>query len=206
MKRLLKTLIQKGIIDYEMLVLEYYPAFGLSPIEAMALIRLNNLARQGEGLIKPDKFAKLLGITPKETEDVLASLMANGYLRIGLMENDEGREKETFDIDYFLVKVVASFQEIDQTRQATETQRIAQYLEETFQKPLTPLDIELIGKWIEVEGVTFAYLKELALEALKSPRPSLKTIDRLLLKKERQPAQIMKKKDVLKEFYKLWDE
>ena len=206
MYRLLKTFIEKQIIDYEQLVLTYYPSFGLSPVEAMALIRLNDLARRGEGLIKPEKFSKLLGITPKETEDVLASLMAQGYLKIALKAMDDGKEKETFDIDYFLVKVVASWQEADQSRQTSEMQAFAQYLEETFQKPLTPLDIELIGKWIETDGVTLAYLQELALEALKTQRPSLKTIDRLLLKQTSAPQVVMKKKDVLKEFYKLWDE
>ena len=206
MHRLLKTLINKRIIDYEQLVLAYYPTIGLRPVEAMALIRLNDLARRGEGLIKPEKFSKLLGVTPKETEDVLASLMAQGYLRITLKETGDGKEKEAFDIDYFLVKVVAALQEGEQSKQASQTQQFAQYLETTLQKPLTPLDIELIGKWIETDGVSFAYLQELTLEALKAPRPSLKTIDRLLLKQVSAPQSVMKKKDVLKEFYKLWDE
>ncbi len=206
MHRLLKSLIHKQIIDYERLVLTYYPSIGLKPVEAMALIRLNDLAYRGEGLIKPEKFSKLLGVTPKETEDVLASLMAQGYLRITLKETEDGKEKETFDIDYFLVKVVALLQEADQSKQATETQQFAQYLEATLQKPLTPLDIELIGKWIESDGMSFAYLQELTLEALKAPRPSLKTIDRLLLKQTSAPQVALKKKDVLKEFYKLWEE
>ena len=206
MKRVLKALIDANVLDYSALVLTYYHKLGLSALEAMALIRLQALLAKHDGLIKPKQFSKWLGLDEKSTEAVLASLMSKGYLRMQLVKTESGKEKETFDIDLLLTKVIDY---IDQTRhnEAVDTMNaLIQYIEDTLQKPLSRLDIEFVSKWIDEDSYTIEMIKEATLEALKVNNPSMKVIDKNLLKRVDDIKPSPRKKEVLKEFLSLWDE
>ncbi len=206
MQRLLKSLIEKRIIDYKALVLEYYYRFGLNEDEAIALIKLNELLEEKRGIIKPETFCKRLSKTSEETADILNGLMNKGYLRIKLVENAQGKDQETFDIDMFLLKVVETANQARKEVMKTETADWVEFLEATLQQPLSRLDLETVAKWLEEDMYPFDKVKAATFEALKKPRPSIRTIDRILLDTGRVPAKKPVKKNVLKEFYKLWEE
>ncbi len=206
MKAILKRLIDDGVLSYASLVLKYYHKLGLSETEAMALIKLHTLIQEQERIIKPKKFSKWLSLTPKKTEAVLDSLMDKGYLDITLTETEDGKETETFNVDYFLSKVVHHIKN-DKAKQASNIGEWVAYLEDAFNKPLNQLDSELVQKWIEEDEYSFDMLKEATLKALKYKRPSIKTVDSILSKQSQNQNKVpTKNPEALKEFYKLWDE
>ena len=206
MKYVLKTLIKEGVLDYSALVLAYYHKLGLSALEAMALIRLHALLDANDALIKPKQFAKWLGLDGKSTESVLSSLMSKGYLRMKLIKTDDGKEKETFDIDLMLSKVIDYIEKDRQAHQEDDMKTLIQYIEDTLQKPLSRLDIEFVQKWIDEDHYTMDMIKTATMEALKHNHPTIKIIDRNLLDMVQRIAPSPRKKDVLKEFLSLWDE
>ncbi len=206
MKYLLKTLIEEGVLDYKDLVFKYYHKFNLSEAEAVALIKLNELLKEHEGIINPKKFSKWMSMDIKATETLLESLMTKGYLRIKLIETDAGKEKETFDIDFFISKVIDHIQKKRADQNKGETHRWVEFIEDSLQKPLTPLDMEIVGKWLDEDQYTFEMVKEATLDVLKRKYTSVKAIDQALLKQLEKVKAPPKKKEVLKEFHKLWDE
>ncbi len=206
MKAILKRLIDDGVLSYASLVLKYYHKLGLSETEAMALIKLHTLLQEQERIIKPKKFSKWLSLTPKKTEAVLDSLMDKGYLDITLAETEDGKETETFNVDYLLSKVIHHIKN-DKAKQASNIGEWVAYLEDAFNKPLTQLDSELVKKWLEEDGYSFDMLKDATLKALKYKRSSIKTVDSILSKQSQNQNKVpTKNPEALKEFYKLWDE
>ncbi|MFP4286895.1 MAG: DnaD domain protein [Candidatus Izemoplasmataceae bacterium] len=205
MKQLLKQLIDEKIVDYNMLVLKYYHHFDLSEKEAIALMKLNSLLQKKQEVIKPEKFQKWLSLDKKETEALLMSLMNKGYLKIKLIDH-LGKSQETFDIDFFLTKIIDLFNKKHDETMLSITQEYVSFLEDALQTSLSPLDIEIITKWIDEDHYSLNLVKEATLKALKFKYPNVKKIDSLLLEITKEPNDQPEKKDVLKEFYSLWDE
>lgn len=205
MKLLLKQLIDEKIVDYNMLVLKYYHHFDLTEQEAIALMKLNTLLEKKQEVIKPEKFKKWLSLSKGETESLLMSLMNKGYLKIKLIEHN-GKSQEVFDIDYFLTKIIDLFNKQHNETVLSITQEYVSFLEDTLQTSLSPLDIELISKWIDEDHYSLSMVKDATLKALKFKYPSVKKIDNLLLEATKETKDKPEKKDVLKEFFSLWDE
>ena len=200
-------LIDDGVLDFSALVLRYYHKFDLTETEAMALIKLRRLLQEKEGIIKPKKFSRWISLSPEKTEAVLDSLMDKGYLDITLTTNEEGKETETFNVDYFLSKVIHHIQSEQSKAKGTQTASWVEFLESSLNKPLTQLDMELVKKWIEEDGYSYDMLKEATLTALKYKNPTLRVIDKHLQKSEASIRKSPEKNpEALKEFYKLWDE
>lgn len=207
MKQVLKRLIEDGVVDFSAIVLKYYHKFELTETEAMALIKLHRLLQEKEGIIKPKKFSQWLSLPPKKTEQVLDSLVDKGYLDITLTTNEEGKETETFNVDYFLSKVIHHIQNDQSRAEGSKTAEWVEFIETSLNRPLSQLDMELVKKWIEEDGYSFDMLKEATLIALKYKNPTVKVIDKHLQKSETSPKEEPKKNpEALKEFYKLWDE
>lgn len=207
MNYLLKQLLEYDIIDYQRLVLRFYHKFNLTEQEAVALIKLHDLLEEKEDIIDPKKFSRWVSTSTKETEKTLESLMTKGYLKIKLITDENDKEKEVFDIDFFVSKVVDYLEKKRVNHLESVVYAWVQYLEDTLQKPLTPLDMEIVSHWIDENAYTFDMVKEATMEALKRKHPTIRVIDQLLLKKLNSVKVSPKKKtDVLKEFHALWDE
>ncbi len=205
-KNVLKTLIDKGVLDYQALVLAYYHHFKLTEREAVALIKLHQLLQEKQRVIKPKKFAEWLSISPKEAENLLERLMNKGYLTITLVENEDGRETETFDVDYFLTKVIQHIEDKRASEKEDSLSQTVAFLEDALQKPLSALDIEWVKRWVYEENYPYEMIEKATLQALKRDRFSFKYIDHLLYKQLDVDPPKRKNKDALKDFHKLWEE
>jgi len=207
MKQILKALIDEKIINFQALVLKYYTKLKMSEKEAIALIKLQALIEENEQIIKPARFSKWMHLSEKETENLLNGLIEKGYLDIVLVTQDDGKETEAFNIDYFITKIVKILEkETKQFNQDIHYQYVS-FLEESLQKPLNPLEVEIVSKWIHEDEYPLELVREATLESLKKNKPSIRLIDQLLLNEvEEIKIKPSRKKDVLKDFHSLWDE
>ncbi len=208
MKAFLRRLIDDGVLDYAALVLRYYHKLGLEEREAVALIKLNNLLEERKRIIKPGKFAKMLSLSASQTEELLNGLMNKGYLTITLVKRDDGKEMETFNVDYILAKVANHLKKELEKEEENVLGRIVSHLEEVLEKPLSSLDFELVKRWVHEEGYSEKMVREAANTALEQNRLSVKAIDRILLSavKDLPADKPRKNKEALKDFHKLWEE
>ena len=208
MKTFLRKLIDDGVLDYDALVLRYYHKFGLSEKEAVALIKLNSLLEERKRIIKAEKFAKMLSLSARQTEELLNGLMNKGYLAITLVKREDGREMETFNVDYILAKVANHLKKKLEKEDENVMGRIVSHLEEVLEKPLSSIDFELVKQWVHEEGYSEKMIREAASTALAQKRPSVKSIDRILLSaiKDLPTERPKKNKEALKDFHKLWEE
>ncbi len=207
MHQILKTLIDEGILDFKALVFKYYHKFKLSETEAMVLIKLHKLLQEKQQIIKPKVFAKWVSVSPKETETILNNLVSKGYLTIHLYEDEDGKETETFNIDYFMVKVVNHLSKEKQSKNDDLVGKVVDFLEDMFNKPLSQLDFETIHHWIHDEGYAFEMIKDATYKAFENKYPSMRQIDRHLVDQMKNIGKTTQlNKASLKEFHKLWEE
>ena len=207
MKHVLKTLIEDGVLSFSDLVLKYYHKFDLSDREAIALIKLHALIEEKERVIRPEQFSKWLSASPKQTENILNSLITKGYLSITLKEDEDGKEYETFDVDFFLNKVAKHFKEKQNERSEDDLENIVEYLEDMFQKPLTQMDMETVQSWIYEESYDETLIKDAVKQVVTHKNPSIKSVDRVLLNRLKDTKKTPERNtEALKEFHKLWDE
>ena len=207
MKHVLKTLIEDGVLSFSDLVLKYYHKFDLNDREAIALIKLHSLIEEKERVIRPEQFSKWLSASPKQTENILNSLITKGYLSITLKEDEDGKEYETFDVDFFLNKVAKHFKEKQNERSEDDLENIVEYLEDMFQKPLTQMDMETVQSWIYEESYDETLIKDAVKQVVTHKNPSIKSVDRVLLNRLKDTKKTPERNtEALKEFHKLWDE
>lgn len=207
MKRILKHLIDERVIDFQALVLKYYTKLKLSEKEAIALIKLQALIEEHEQVIKPARFSKWMNLSEKETEELLNQLIEKGLLDIGLVKQADGKETEAFNIDYFITKIVKILEKETKRYDQDIHYQYVSFLEDSLQKPLNPLEVEIVSKWIHDEEYPLDLVKEATLDALKKNNPSVRLIDQLLLNEvDDIKIKPQRQKNVLKDFHSLWDE
>lgn len=202
MKPIYNVLLEKHILSFDQLVLATFKDLDLSAQEAMALMKLYRLMEKQISLIKPSLFATMVNVTPKDAEALLNTLIEKGYLTIELTDQ-AGKSKEVFHLDTFIAEAFNVLEkEVNQRISSAEDQLI-QFIEETFQRPLIPMDLDALGAMLR-NGSTIEEIKQAALASVSSPYPSMKTIQKNLYKapvKKHTPPP----KDVLDKVKQLWE-
>jgi DNA replication protein len=214
---LLKKLIDSGVLDFDRLVLSTYKALTLSETEAMFLIALKKGLSQGRTRLDPSTLSESFKTSLDEIYRMLDKFMQNGLLTIEIVKNEQGKETETVRLDQASAKLMTEFEKavlLEQSRQekqfATIEEAIVDLIETNFQKPLTPLEIEIIEKWITEDRYDFLQIRAAILDALKANRSSLSYVDSLLLKRSKAKEKKIAVKpaseqpEALKSFFDSW--
>ena len=206
----IKILMKKNIIDFNELVLNNYYKMDLDEIDAIIIIKLNSLLKRGITFINPEKLSKILSLTKIKTANKLDNLTAKGYVKFELIKLENGKESESFNLDFFIEKILMIEFELKQKEKNSSQQvmesDLVDMLETELKKPLSVLDIQIITKWLSEDNYTKEQIEEALLVAMKNNKVSMKYIDNLLLNKTYKDDFKRQKNSVLKDFNKIWKE
>ncbi|MDD3129660.1 MAG: DnaD domain protein [Candidatus Izemoplasmatales bacterium] len=209
----LKKMITEGVVDFDILIKLTYKGLGLTEMEAFLLMELNSLKQKNTNFVTPKIITKKLTITEEQAFSLMDDLMRKQFLTFKLIKGENGKQKESFEIDltyekvlsYYKEKVVDEMMKVDENFNTLE-EEIVELLEKNFQKQLKPLEVELIIKWINDYKYTKEDIKEAIFSAIKANRFSVSYLDSVLLKKRQLNQEVKirktskKKSPVLKEF------
>ncbi|MDD4070170.1 MAG: DnaD domain protein [Candidatus Izemoplasmatales bacterium] len=209
----LKKMITEGVVDFDKLIKLTYKGLGLTEMEAFLLMELNSLKQKNTNFVTPKIITKKLTITEEQAFSLMDDLMRKQFLTFKLIKGENGKQKESFEIDltyekvlsYYKEKVVDEMMKVDENFNTLE-EEIVELLEKNFQKQLKPLEVELIIKWINDYKYTKEDIKEAIFSAIKANRFSVSYLDSVLLKKRQLNQEVKirktskKKSPVLKEF------
>lgn len=210
---ILKKMINEGIVDFDKLLKKTYKDLGLTELEAFLLMELNALKTKDIHFVTPKILTKKLTISEEEAVLLMDELMKKKYLNFVLIKGQNGKQKESFDIDltyrrileYYQGKVIDELMTSENHYDTLEDE-VVELLERNFQKQLKPLEVELIIKWIHEFKYTKEDIKEAVLAAIKANRYTVSYLDSVLLKKRQINQDIKvrktgkKKSQVLKDF------
>ena len=210
---ILKKMIAEGIIDFDKLLKKTYKDLGLTEMEAFLLMELNVLKVKEIHFVTPKILTKKLTITEEQAVALMDGLMQKKYLNFILIKGQNGKQKESFDIDLTYRKILEFYQnkileEMMTSSHKYETleEEIVELLEKNFQKQIKPLEVEMIIKWVHEYKYTKDDIKDAIFTAIKANRYSISYLDSVLLKKRQINQEVKikktgkKKSQVLKEF------
>lgn len=215
---LMVKLIEDGVLDFNKLILKNYKHLGINEAEAFVLIELNNQKKKGATFLNPSKLVKNLSLTIDELMSVLELLMKKGLVTIEMVVNESGKEAEIFHMNKAFSMILEHYKKtieesiiVPKTKKfGSQEEELVDLIETEFQKQLTPLEIEIIRKWVSEDQFDTLEIKKAILDAIKANKYTLSYVDGILVKrrtaskKSKEVAYKSEDSEALKAFFDSW--
>lgn len=191
------SLIQSNVIDFNKLLLEKYYLLGLDESEVIILIKLNKLLSSGNkfsiGLV-----SKTMTMTEEAIRNKLVTLINNQFITLQLINDNE-----IYSLDDTYKKLANLLENEDNQEKkdsiSNDIVKVVALLEKEFKKLLSPLDLEVVHKWINNDCFSYDKIYNAVLEALKLKKTSVQYVDMILNKKD--PSKKEKSKEGLQDLF-----
>ncbi len=216
---LVKKLIEDDMLDLGKLVIAHYKKIGLSESEAIVLSELAKQIKRGESFLSASKIADKVAMEKDKLLDILDGLIKKNYITIQVRKNDKGKETEIFHLDNTIEKIITHYEKkiqedflSDEGAYASEEDEIVHLVETHMKKQLTPLEAQMIEKWLNEDGYDKETIKHALLDAAKGNNFTMSYVDSLLLawdreeKKEEETVYRPEKSEALKAFFASFDD
>ncbi|NLZ61659.1 MAG: DnaD domain protein [Acholeplasmataceae bacterium] len=215
---LVKRLLMEDVLDFDKLILKNFKAIGMSELEAIVIIELNNQTKRGNTFLSPAKLGKNLSMSQEKLLAILDQLLKKKLLTIQIKKGKNGKETEVFLLDNIIEKIFVNYQNqlkdelINKPKQyESNADEVVDLIETYFQKQLKPLEVELIQKWLDEDKFAVLDIKKALLDAVKANKFNLSYVDSVLRKrrlKEKKTTEVrydVDKSELLKGLFDSWD-
>ena len=128
-------------------------------------------------------LSKNMTITEDIIRDKLVTLINNQFITLKLVNKNE---IYSLDDTYNRLSSLLENEEIEEQKDSlnTDVAKIVSLLEKEFQKILTPLELELVHKWIYDDKFSYDKVYNAILETLKLKKKTVQSVDMFLNKKD----------------------
>ncbi|WP_390175184.1 DnaD domain-containing protein, partial [Staphylococcus pseudintermedius] len=120
-----------------------------------------------------------------EVTAIIQKLIQLGLLAMRVEKNNEGKFTEYINLDGFYEQLASIFKQIETSKETTSEEEafkmVFKKIETAFGRALSPLEIEHLNQWIDVDHYAIELIDAAIDEALAHQKTSLKYIDRILL-------------------------
>lgn len=173
-----KPLGMEGI-DFRYLLLDFYKKLGLSENEAMVILMVDQLLRQGNDFISQSDLSFKMNLSEKELDGLMAGLMQKDMLAI---DSRGGRLKTS--LSPIKEKLYGLFQQAIAEKRATPVAarkaeaigKVRDYFEKRLNRTLSPLEADTIAAWLD-DGYSDEDIKGALESAIVAGRKTFKAID-----------------------------
>ncbi|SUK13952.1 DNA replication protein DnaD [Staphylococcus agnetis] len=175
--------IRPVVIRYELL--NYYQALGLNEADLIILIKILHAYEVSN--LQPSIDVLKQGTTMQETEVtmIIQKLIRLDLLSMKVEKDRDGKFSEFINMDGFFnqfAKVLEQEkQKLDIENDTAHFKRLFSKIETNFGRALSPLEIETISQWLDVDHYPHQLIDAAIDEALSHNKLNLKYIDRILL-------------------------
>ena len=181
---MLKHLIQKGYVNVNKLLLENYHNFGLNEQEVIILLKLFEMLKHNQVTISVSALAKKTSMSLNDCSNVLNGLLNRGLVTLDLETTKQGKTKESFNLNECIKYIENHFineMKIDEVNEnQDEIKQVIYLVEETFKRPLTPLELQIVVEWVQ-NGENSQDIKQALALAVGANKLSIKYIDSCLV-------------------------
>lgn len=183
-------------IDMEYVLLENYKKLGITETELAVIFMIQHLLKQGNTLITQELLALKMTLSIQDIDQVLSHLLSKRLIEF---ESDNGEMKTTLKLlelrlyREFEVALLKRREESLEKGFDTQVQNIYGVFEKEFGRTLSPAEFQKIREWISL-GYEEDVIIDALHEALDANKKSIRSIDKILLKKTAR-------KDIQKEGY-----
>ncbi len=174
-------LIKDNIINFEKLIIDKYSLLGLDECEVIILIKLFNLLNSGNKF-SINYLSKNMSITEEVIRNKLVDLINNQFITLKLVNKNE---IYSLDDTFKRLSDLLENEEQDENKSDlnNDITKIVALLEKEFKKMLSPIELELVRKWIYEDKFSYEKIYNAILETLKLNKKSIQYVDIILNKK-----------------------
>lgn len=186
----IREYLEAGETTISNLLFDHYQKIGLKDDEFLFLLQL--FRSQNAGDLFPDlmAIAETMGKTPDTIYKLLNQLVSRGFIQIETQQNQKGQMMDTYDLLPVFQKIQLFLQTSKEKQVVAnhedEIKQLYQGFEKEFGRPLSPIELEMIGQWLNTDHYSPELIRLALREAVLNQAYSLKYIDRILLAWERK--------------------
>lgn len=190
---LLVKMLSEGSISIPKQLITMYSKLGLKEEEMMLLIHILTFIGEGVPFPTPQQLSERMSISAQQAAGTLRSVMQKGCLSIEERIDEQSIRSESYTIkplwerlSYLLLE-----QESYQENQRKQDQELNLYtmFEKEFGRPLSPIECETLGIWVDQDQHHPLLIKAALREAVISGKLNLRYIDRILLEWKKNKIQ-----------------
>lgn len=171
------------VIRYELF--EHYQELGLNENDLVILIKILYAYESSNEQPSIDTLKKGTTMQSSEVTAIIQKLIQLGLLAMRVEKNSEGKFTEYIHLDGFYEQFASIFKQIEQSNETLSDEEafklVFKKIETAFGRALSPLEIEHLNQWIDVDHYAISLIDAAIDEALAHQKTSLKYIDRILL-------------------------
>ncbi|SEN42598.1 DnaD domain-containing protein [Lihuaxuella thermophila] len=182
-------LLEEGSISLPVVLFTEYKRVGLSEQEVMLLIHIM-LYQEKEQKPFPtvSELEERMNCSSDEIVRLLQQLVRGGFLQIEEEVNEYGLRSERYSTSPLLQQLVASFinrENGDSSLEEEAYSNIFRLFEQEFGRPLSPMECEMLGQWMDEDGHSEELIEAALREAVFCGKVNIRYIDRILLEWQR---------------------
>lgn len=174
--------LKNNTIDFEKLIIDKYSFLGLDEVEVIILVKLNKLLNSCQKF-SIDYFTKNMTISEEIIREKLVTLINNQFIDLKLVN-----KSEIYSLDDTFKRLVSLLEKEEAEEEKedlnTDCAKIVAILEKEFKKMLSPLELELVHKWVYEDKFDYSKIYNAIIETLKYKKTSVQYVDVVLNKKE----------------------
>ncbi|MDA9472001.1 DnaD domain protein [Enterococcus sp. 5H] len=182
--------LKAGETTVSNLVLENYHKIGLNDEEFLFWLQLFHLQVKGNLFPELAEISQTMGKSIDTIYKLLNQLVSRGFLTIQTKQNEQGQMMDTYDLLPIFQKIELLQQKETETEKELASEEtikaLYQGFEKEFGRQLSPIELEMIGQWLETDNYQPELIRLALREAVLNQAYSLKYIDRILLAWERK--------------------
>ncbi|MEQ7033742.1 DnaD domain protein [Enterococcus durans] len=185
----LENYLKSGQTIISNLLLKNYHRIGLQSEEFLFILQIHMAQLDGDSFPDLQMIALNMGVKQDRIYQLLNRLVSNGFINIKT-ETIDGKKVDRYDL-YPIYDVLGDFLEkqsrkLEDMSQEKEVQSVYQMFEQEFGRPLSAIEFQRIGQWLEEDHYQPEIIKLALREAVLNQAYSFNYVDRILLSWERK--------------------
>lgn len=178
-----RLLTQKNVVISSLLV-DNYRTLKLSDSEFMLIIHIMNFQTKGIEFPTFKEISDKMSISEDVCMEMFMSLLSKGYVQIDNYTNDFNVicEKYNFSPLYTMLAFQLEKEEVDaqKAESAKNNENLYPIFEQEFGRPLSPIEIEILRQWLEVDHHSPDVIKAALKESVIAQALNFKYLERIL--------------------------
>lgn len=179
---MLEKIFEEGLLDYQKLLLKFYPKLEMTHEEYIMMLHLFSLAERKRYNLSTIGLARMSGFKTNQVGEIINGLLEKNIINIEL-EKREDKMGETFSLAPFFEKISDIFkQELKDQQEAqnvSDIEYIITELESLHGRSLSPTHIEIVRQWFS-EGYEKKDIEEAIRLTIEHKRKTINYVDRVL--------------------------
>lgn len=167
------------------LFFKHYSELNIQDDEALILLHLLTFEQEGIDFPTPNDLMQRTNFQLTAISQIIQRLMQKGFVEISQSTDESGRLAEKYSIFPLWERLLDLLQSKEQQQVSTANKldeaKVFQLFEQELGRLLSPMEIETIGMWMDLDQHSPEIIKAALKEAVLADKVNLRYIDRILI-------------------------